>query len=62
MQWNLETQTVSFWMCDEVFEGLKDYYFKLIRTDGWFILPHKEMSLLGMQQSVPDLSLHMSIS
>ena len=45
MQWNLETQTVSFWMCDDVFEALKTHYFKLIRTDGWFILPHSDVIL-----------------
>lgn len=45
MKWNLKTQTVSFWMCDDVFEKLKTHYFKLIRTDGWFILPHGDVKL-----------------
>ncbi|KAL7553951.1 hypothetical protein ACHAWF_017877 [Thalassiosira exigua] len=45
MQWNLETQTVTFWMCEDAFEQFQHHYLKLIRTDGWFILPHNTVML-----------------
>ena len=41
VHWNLTNQTASFWLCDDVFEKFSGYFFHLIRTDGWFILPHK---------------------
>lgn len=46
MEWDLDTQTVTFWMCDDLFDKFKSYHFKLIRVDGWFTLPHDE-ALLG---------------
>ena len=45
MNWNLANQTASFWLCDDVFDKFSDYHFQLIRTDGWFILPHKAAKL-----------------
>ena len=45
MQWNLETQTASFWMCDDLFVKFKNYAFTLIRTDGWFQMPHSDVIL-----------------
>jgi hypothetical protein len=45
MDWNLPNQTVSFWMCNDLFEQFRDYQFKMIRTDGWFCLPHSDVKL-----------------
>ena len=45
MDWNLENQTASFWMCEDVFEKFSSYRFRLIRTDGWFCLPHGDAKL-----------------
>ena len=38
-------QTASFWMCEDVFENFSDYHFRLVRTDGWFCLPHGDAKL-----------------
>jgi len=45
MNWDLANQTASFWMCEDVFEKFSDYHFRLIRTDGWFCLPHGDAKL-----------------
>lgn len=45
MNWNLVNQTASFWMCEDVFEKFRAYRFRLIRTDGWFCLPHGDATL-----------------
>jgi hypothetical protein len=45
IKWDLPTQTVSFWMCDDIFQKFKDYHFSLIRTDGWYCLPHGAVKL-----------------
>ena len=34
VKWDIKTQKVSFWMCDDLFNKFKDYSFVLIRTDG----------------------------
>lgn len=45
MNWDLTKQTASFWMCEDVFENFSDYHFRLVRTDGWFCLPHGDAKL-----------------
>ncbi len=45
INWDLSNQTASFWMCEDVFEKLSAYRFRLIRTDGWFCLPHGDAKL-----------------
>ncbi len=45
MNWDLSNQTASFWMCEDVFEKFSAYHFRLIRTDGWFCLPHGDAKL-----------------
>ena len=45
MEWNNQTQTVSIWMCDDIFDRCKDYDFSLIRTDGWFQITHVDVRL-----------------
>lgn len=45
MNWDLSSQTASFWMCEDVFEKFSAYRFRLIRTDGWFCLPHGDAKL-----------------
>eukprot|EP00578_Thalassiosira_sp_NH16_P030003 CAMPEP_0181080430 /NCGR_PEP_ID=MMETSP1071-20121207/2563_1 /TAXON_ID=35127 /ORGANISM="Thalassiosira sp., Strain NH16" /LENGTH=1044 /DNA_ID=CAMNT_0023161907 /DNA_START=65 /DNA_END=3199 /DNA_ORIENTATION=- len=45
MQWDLSTQTASFVMCDDMFNKYRNYSFTLIRTDGWFQIPHGEARL-----------------
>ena len=45
MKWDLSNQTASFWMCEDVFEKFSAYHFRLIRTDGWFCLPHRAVKL-----------------
>lgn len=45
MNWDLSNQTASFWMCEDVFEKFSAYRFRLIRTDGWFCLPHGDAKL-----------------
>ena len=50
MKWNLETQTASFWMCEDMFEKFKNYAFTLIRTDGWFQMPHSHVILADATQ------------
>jgi len=45
MNWDLSNQSASFWMCEDVFEKFSAYCFRLIRTDGWFCLPHGDAKL-----------------
>lgn len=51
MEWNIKTGTVTFWLCDDLFEQFKDYTFSLIRTDGWFKIPHRVVRLGDAKRS-----------
>eukprot|EP00978_Attheya_sp_CCMP212_P006485 scaffold14886_cov44-Attheya_sp.AAC.3 len=37
--------TLTFWMCQDVYEKHKDHHFSLVRTDGWFRLDHDSIRL-----------------
>ena len=52
MQWDLRNQIASFWMCDDMFQKYKNYSFSIIRTDGWFQIPHEEVRLSSAKRSV----------
>jgi tetratricopeptide (TPR) repeat protein len=43
--WNLHKKTMTFWMCDDIFEEYKSYCFSMIRTDGWCRISHGEIQL-----------------
>ena len=61
MMWHLDRQLVYFWMCDDMFEQFQDYEFSLIRTDGWFAIPHKRVRLgdaIRYDQPVNPSDLH----
>jgi tetratricopeptide (TPR) repeat protein len=43
--WNLHEKTMTFWMCDHIFEEYKSYCFSMIRTDGWCRISHGKIQL-----------------
>ena len=44
-QYNAKTELISFYMCEDIFEKFKDYYFSIVRTDKWTCLEQKDHRL-----------------
>jgi hypothetical protein len=54
--WNLHKKTMTFWMCNDIFEEYKSYCFWIIRTDGWCRISHGEIQLKGCRTSFKLIS------
>ena len=44
-QYNAKKKSVTFWMCEDIFEKFKDHHVSLVRTDGWICIGHTGIRL-----------------